>query len=107
MFTSIFPTALKPSGGAELRKLDITGSLAERRTRADLLLQGQALQRRRHEYRDLMDEASRCGSHLITAGTCRARWKKAASSDKDARQILDHHGNPDWRRRSPAPLSAE
>jgi soluble lytic murein transglycosylase len=76
--------------GAELKKMGIPGTLAERRTRADLLFKAKHYADAAHDYQDLLDEvnaASKLELQLLLA----AALEKSGRSH-DARQILTSMG---------------
>jgi soluble lytic murein transglycosylase len=78
------------AAGRELQKLGIAGTLAERRTRADLLLKAKHYSDAAHDYRILVDEVGpndRSDVHLELA----AALEKSGSS-RDARHILTAMG---------------
>jgi soluble lytic murein transglycosylase len=72
--------------GIELQKLGISGSVAERRTRADLLLKAKHYSEAAHDYRDLMTQVS--GAERIAVQLALANALEKSSGDKEARQIL-------------------
>ena len=78
------------AAGTELRKLGISGSLAERRTRADLLFKTRHYSDAADDYRNLLGDslpATRTGLQLALA----TALEKSGRS-KDARQILASMG---------------
>jgi soluble lytic murein transglycosylase len=80
------------AAGAELHKLGVTGSLAERRTRADLLNKAKHYSEAAHDYRELMNQeqltpAERPEVELALAGAL-----EKSGSSHDARQILTGMG---------------
>jgi soluble lytic murein transglycosylase len=78
------------AAGRELHKLGVQGSVAERRTRADLLFKAKHYADAAHDYHDLVDEVSpgdRPGVQLALA----AALEKSGQSP-DARQILTAMG---------------
>ncbi len=78
------------AAGAELRKLKISGSLAERRTRADLLFRARRYSDAAGEYRDLLDlvpAAERPALQLALASSL-----QRSDRTRDARQILTAMG---------------
>jgi soluble lytic murein transglycosylase len=78
------------AAGTELRKLGISGSLAERRTRADLLFKAKHYDEAARDYRDLVGEVSppeRPGVQLALAGSLEKSGKSP-----DARQLLTNMG---------------
>jgi len=74
-----------PAGG-ELRKLGISGSQAERRTRADLLFKAKHYSDAAHEYRDLVNEASPADRPQVQLALAGALEKNGNSTE--ARRIL-------------------
>jgi len=84
------PTSFEADvAGTELHKLGISGDIAERRTRADLLFKAKRYSDAAHDYRELINEdqvspAERPQVQLALAGAL----EKSGSSDKEARQIL-------------------
>ena len=93
------------AAGAELRKLGISGSVAERRTRADLLFKAKHYSEAAHDYRDLVEEVSPANRPEVQLALAGALEKSGSSHD--ARQILTAMGAQTRRRRSRAPLPAE
>ncbi|MGD0790767.1 MAG: transglycosylase SLT domain-containing protein [Terriglobales bacterium] len=87
------PTSFESdAAGTELHKLGISGSLAERRTRADLLFKAKRYSDAAHDYHDLVGEvspANRPGVQLALAG---ALEKSGGSNSKEARHILTAMG---------------
>ena len=78
------------AAGVELRKLRITGSVAERRTRADLLFKTRHYADAAHDYRELETEvgaADRPAIQLALAGSLEKSGKSP-----DARQVLTAMG---------------
>jgi len=78
------------AAGAELRKLGISGSVAERRTRADLLFKAKHYADAAHDSRELVTEtgpASRPEIQLALAGAL-----EKSGSSREARQILTAMG---------------
>lgn len=78
------------AAGGELRKLKITGSLTERRTRADLLFKARRYSDAAAEYRDLLDEvpaADRTNIQLALASSL-----QKSDRTRDARQMLTSMG---------------
>ncbi len=74
------------AAGTELHKLKISGSIAERRTRADLLFKAKHYAEAAHDYRDLADDvapANRPEVQLALAGAL-----EKAGRSHDARQLL-------------------
>jgi soluble lytic murein transglycosylase len=79
------------AAGGDLRKLGISGSQAERRTRADLLFKAKHYSEAAHEYRDLVNEASpadRPQMQLALAGAL----EKSGGNSSEARRILTAMG---------------
>jgi soluble lytic murein transglycosylase len=87
------PTSVEAeAAGTELRKLGISGSVAERRTRADLLFKAKRYSDAAHDYRELTNDdqvspADRPGLQLALAGAL----EKSGSSN-DARKLLTSMG---------------
>ena len=82
------------AAGAELRKLGIAGSIAERRTRADLLFKAKHYSDAAHDYRDLIHEnevtaADRLPMQLALA---EALEKSGGGGVNDARKLLTSMG---------------
>jgi soluble lytic murein transglycosylase len=80
------------AAGTELRKLGISGSIAERRTRADLLFKAKHYSEAAHDYRELIKEdqispAERPQLQLALAGAL-----EKSDRSHDARQILTAMG---------------
>jgi soluble lytic murein transglycosylase len=76
--------------GTELRKLGISGSIAERRARADLLFKARHYSDAAHDYHDLVEEVSpenRPEVQLALAGAL-----EKSGSSHDARHILTSMG---------------
>ena len=74
------------AAGAELRKLGITGDVAERRTRADLLFKSKHYSDAAHDYHELLGEvipANRPDVQLALAGAL-----EKSDRSHDARQVL-------------------
>jgi soluble lytic murein transglycosylase len=81
------------AAGTELRKLGVSGSLAERRTRADLLFRARHYGDAARDYRDLADEVSPADRPEIELALAAALEKSGGnSSSKDARKILTSMG---------------
>jgi soluble lytic murein transglycosylase len=76
--------------GAELRKLKVSGTLAERRTRADLLLKARRYSDAANEYRDLLDEIAPAERPALQLALATSLLKTDRS--RDARQILTAMG---------------
>jgi soluble lytic murein transglycosylase len=78
------------AAGVELRKLGLSGTVAERRTRADLLFKLKHYSDAAHDYRSLVDDvspASRPDVLLALAGSL-----EKSGSSHDARQVLTAMG---------------
>jgi len=78
------------AAGAELRKLGISGSIAERRTRADLLLKARHYSDAAHDYQGLVGEVSPADRPEVQLALAGALEKSGSSHD--ARQILTAMG---------------
>jgi soluble lytic murein transglycosylase len=78
--------------GTELHKLGLSGSVAERRTRADLLLKAKHYSDAAHDYHDLVDEVSPANRPEVQLALARALEKSGGSNSKEARQILTTMG---------------
>jgi soluble lytic murein transglycosylase-like protein/TolA-binding protein len=78
--------------GVELKKLNISGTFAERRTRADLLFKAKHYSDAAHDYRDLMPEAPPGDRVNIQLALAAAVEKSGSAGDKEARQILASMG---------------
>ena len=78
------------AAGAELRKLGISGSLAERRTRADLLFKARHYAEAAHDYHDLVEEVSPANRPEVQLALAGALEKSGSSHD--ARKILTAMG---------------
>jgi soluble lytic murein transglycosylase len=76
--------------GTELRKLGISGSVAERRTRADLLFKAKRYSDAAHDYKDLVEEVSPANRPEVQLALAGALEKSDRSHD--ARQILTAMG---------------
>ncbi len=74
------------AAGTELRRLGISGSVAERRTRADLLFNGKHYGEAAREYHDLAEQAGPAERPLLELALARALEKSGSSHD--ARKIL-------------------
>jgi soluble lytic murein transglycosylase len=85
------PTSFEAeAAGVELRKLGISGSVAERRTRADLLFKSRHYSEAAHDYRELLDQAGpsdRPGLQLALASAL-----EKGDRSHDARQLLTSMG---------------
>jgi soluble lytic murein transglycosylase len=78
------------AAGTELRRLGVAGSIAERRTRADLLLKTRHYSDAAHDYNELVGEVSpenRPDVQLALAGAL-----EKSDRSRDARQILTSMG---------------
>jgi len=78
--------------GVELKKLNVSGTFAERRTRADLLFKAKHYSDAAHDYRDLMPEAPPADRVAIQLALAAAVEKSGSGGDKEARQILTSMG---------------
>jgi soluble lytic murein transglycosylase len=78
------------SAGEELKKSGVRGSLAERRTRADLLLKAKHYGDAVHDYHDLLDEVSPESRPELQLALAGALEKNGRSHD--ARQLLSSMG---------------
>ena len=78
------------AAGVELRKLGISGSTAERRTRADLLFKTKHYNEAAHDYRELVDQASPPDRQGLQLALATALEKSDRS--RDARQLLTSMG---------------
>ncbi|MGA9353939.1 MAG: transglycosylase SLT domain-containing protein [Terriglobales bacterium] len=74
------------AAGAELRKLAVSGSAAERRTRADLLLKTKHYSDAANDYRDLVTEAA--APERIELQLALATCLEKSGRSHDARQLL-------------------
>jgi len=85
------PTSFEADvAGTELHKLGISGSVAERRTRADLLFKAKHYSDAAHDYHDLVEEVTpsdRAEVQLALAGAL-----EKSDRSRDARQILTAMG---------------
>ena len=91
------PTSFEADvAGTELGKLGIAGSLAERRTRADLLLKAKHYSDAAHDYRELLNANNNEGQ-LAPAERPKLQVALASAlektNDKEARQILTSMGS--------------
>ncbi|HKM48853.1 MAG TPA: transglycosylase SLT domain-containing protein [Terriglobales bacterium] len=75
---------------AELRKLGISGSVAERRTRADLLFKAKHYSDAAHDYHDLVGEVSAADRPQVQLALAEALEKSGSSHE--ARQVLTAMG---------------
>jgi soluble lytic murein transglycosylase len=78
------------AAGTELHKLAASGSIAERRKRADLLFEGKHYGDAVHDYHDLLDEVSPTERPLVNLALAAAMEKNGRS--QDARQVLTTMG---------------
>jgi soluble lytic murein transglycosylase len=78
--------------GVELHKLGISASLAERRTRADLLFKAKRYSDAVHDYRDLVGEVSPADRPELQLALAGALEKNGGSSSNEARHILTTMG---------------
>jgi len=78
------------AAGAELRKLGISGSPAERRTRAELLFKSKHYSDAAHDYRDLIGEVGPANRPEIQLALAEALEKSGSSGE--ARHILTAMG---------------
>jgi soluble lytic murein transglycosylase len=74
--------------GAELHKLGVSGSAAERRTRADLLLKAKHYDEAAHDYRDLVQEASLADRPEVQLALASSLEKSGGNDSKEAHHIL-------------------
>ena len=88
-----FPNSIEAdAAGRELHKLGISGSVGERRTRADLLLKAKHYSDAAQEYRSLVDEVSPVARPEVQLALAGALEKSGGSNSKAARQILTAMG---------------
>jgi soluble lytic murein transglycosylase len=78
------------AAGTELHKLGVSGSVAERRTRADLLFKAKRYSDAAHDYHDLVDEVSPAERPAVQLALAGALEKSGRSHD--GRQILNAMG---------------
>jgi soluble lytic murein transglycosylase len=78
------------AAGIELRKLGISGTPAERRTRADLLFKARHYSDAAHDYRELLEQAAPADRPAIQLALATALEKSDRSHD--ARQLLTSMG---------------
>ncbi len=78
------------AAGVELRKLGISGSVAERRTRADLLFKAKHYADAAHDYHDLAGEVSPADRPQVQLALAGALEKSGSSHE--ARQVLANMG---------------
>ncbi len=85
------PNSTEADGaGIELRKLHVTGSIAERRTRAELLFKTRHYPDAAHDYRDLEDEVPAADRPVIQLSLATALEKSGQS--QEARKLLTSMG---------------
>lgn len=93
-FRNVFynmPNSVEADGaGIELRKLHVTGTIAERRTRAELLSKTRHYADAANDYRDLEDEVPAADRPAIELSLAAALEKSGRS--RDARQLLTSMG---------------
>lgn len=83
------PTSFEADvAGTELRKLGISGSLAERRTRADLLFKAKHYSDAAHDYRELINENQLSPEERPQVQLALAGALEKSGGSHDARQIL-------------------
>src|ERR1019366_3228343 len=80
------------AAGAQLHKLGIFGSVAERRTRADLLFKAKHYSDAAHDYHDLVEEVSPANRPEVQLALAGALEKSGGSNVNDARKILTNMG---------------
>ncbi len=81
------------AAGTELRKLGISGTIAERRTRADLLFKSKHYADAAHDYRDLVEEVSPADRSQVQLALAGALEKSGSNSNsREARKILTAMG---------------
>ena len=86
-----FPNSFEAEmAGTELGKLGITGTVAERRTRADLLFKAKHYSDAARDYRDLVAEVS--GADRMTVQLALASALEKTNGDKEVREILTSMG---------------
>jgi soluble lytic murein transglycosylase len=90
LYFNLANTAEADPAGAELRKLGVSGSVAERRTRADLLYKGKHYDEAAHDYRDLVAEVSAPERPEVQLALAGALEKSGRSHD--ARELLTTMG---------------
>jgi soluble lytic murein transglycosylase len=78
------------AAGVELHKLGISGSVIERRTRADLLFKSKHYTDAAHDYRDLVDEVSAADRPQMQLALAMSLEKSGSSHD--ARKLLTTMG---------------
>ncbi len=92
LYFSLPTSSEADAAGTELRKLGISGSVAERRTRADLLLKAKRYSDAAHDYRELVEEASPAERPQVQLALAGALEKSGSSTSNDARKILNSMG---------------
>jgi soluble lytic murein transglycosylase len=80
------------AAGTELRKLAISGSVAERRTRADLLFKAKHYSEAANGYRDLINEGQVSPGDRPELQLALARALEKSDRSRDARQLLTSMG---------------
>jgi soluble lytic murein transglycosylase len=78
------------AAGTELRKLGITGTLTERRTRADLLFKSKHYSDAAHDYRELVDEVA--PANRVDVQLALAMSLEKGGSSHDARKLVQSMG---------------
>ena len=87
------PTSFEADvAGTELRKLGISGSVAERRTRADLLFKSRHYADAAHDYRELINEDQVSPADRPQVQLALAESLEKSNRSHDARQILTAMG---------------
>jgi soluble lytic murein transglycosylase len=82
-----FPNSAEgDAAGTELRRLGVTGTVAERRTRADLLFKAKHYSEAASDYRDFMNEATGANRTELQLALATALEKSGQSGD--ARRVL-------------------
>jgi soluble lytic murein transglycosylase-like protein/TolA-binding protein len=88
-----FPNSFESEmAGVELKKLNVSGTFVERRTRADLLFKARHYSDAAHDYRDLLNDAPPTERATIQLALAAAVEKSGAGGDKEARQMLTSMG---------------
>src|ERR1700686_4627049 len=90
LYYNLPPSFEADVAGTELHKLGISGSLAERRTRADLLFKAKHYSDAAHDYHDLVEEVTPSDRPEVQLALASALEKSDRS--QDARQILTAMG---------------
>lgn len=90
VFYNMPNSAEADAAGVELRKLRLAGTIAERRTRAELLFRTRHYADAAHDYRDLEDEVSAADRPAIDLSLASALERSGRS--RDARQVLTAMG---------------